>query len=190
MTCSERSESKGKLVIISGPSGCGKSTVCERLTREPNVKKSISATTRPSRAYERDGVHYHFISRDEFYKRIEEGRFVEYAEYCGNLYGTPLESLMKALEDGLIYLLEIDVHGALQICKKFPDAITIFLLPPDEKTLEERLVMRDANNRAEMDERLEVAKDEYQYRDNYNYCIVNDKLDETIKKIHKILELN
>ncbi|HLG30070.1 MAG TPA: guanylate kinase, partial [Candidatus Brocadiales bacterium] len=112
---------KGKLVIISAPSGCGKTTVCGRLTQMPNIKKSISVTTRAPRAYEKDGVHYHFISRDEFYKRIDEGKFAEYAEYCGNLYGTPLDLLTKALEDGLICLLEIDVHGAMQICKKFPD---------------------------------------------------------------------
>ncbi len=180
---------KGKLVIISAPSGCGKTTVCGRLTQMPNIRKSISVTTRAPRAYEKDGVHYHFISRDEFYKRIDEGRFVEYAEYCGNLYGTDLSSLTKALEDGLIYILEIDVHGAMQICKKFPDAITIFLMPPDGKTLEKRLIKRNTNNKAEVDERLEIAKDEYEYRDHYKYCIVNDKLDETIKEICRVLEL-
>lgn len=180
---------KGKLVIISGPSGCGKSTVCERLTQEPNVKKSISLTTRRPRAYEKEGEHYHFISRDEFCKRIDEGRFAEYAEYCGNLYGTSLDSLVKALEEGVIYLMEIDVHGASQIRKKFPDAVTIFLMPPDEKTLEERLVKRNTNNKAEVDERLEIAKEEYEYGDSYNYRIVNDTLDETIKEIRKILEL-
>lgn len=180
---------KGKLVIISGPSGCGKTTVCSHLTQEPNIKKSISFTTRAPRAYEKDGVHYHFISRNEFYKRIDEGRFAEYAEYCGNLYGTSLDHLTKALENGLIYLLEIDVHGASQIRKKFPEVITIFLIPPDEETLEERLVKRNTNNKAEVDERLEIAKDEYKYRDNYKHCIVNDKLDDTIKKIRKVLEL-
>lgn len=180
---------KGKLVIISAPSGCGKTTVCGRLSQLPNVRKSISVTTRAPRAYEKDGVHYHFISRDEFYKRIDEGRFAEYAEYCGNLYGTDLSSLTKALEDGLIYILEIDVHGALQIRKKFPDAITIFLMPPDEETLEKRLTKRNTNNKAEVDERLEIAKDEYEYRDHYKYCIVNDELDETIKEICRILEL-
>lgn len=180
---------KGKLVIISGPSGCGKTTVCERLTQEPNVKKSISITTRTPRAYEKDAIHYYFISRDEFYKRINEGRFAEYAEYCGNLYGTPLDPLTKALDDSMIYLLEIDVQGAMQIHKKFPDAVTIFLMPPDEKTLEKRLTRRNTNNKAEVNERLEIAKDEYEYRYHYKYCIVNDKLDETIKEIRKILEL-
>ncbi len=180
---------KGKLVIISGPSGCGKTTVCERLTQEPNIEESISVTTRPPRADEKDGVHYYFISRDEFFKRINEGRFVEYAEYSGNLYGTPLDPLIKALEDGLTYILAIDVCGTTQICKKFPDAVTIFLMPPDEKTLEKRLIKRNTNNKAEVDERLEIAKDEYEYRDNYKYCIVNDKLEETIKEIRKILEL-
>jgi guanylate kinase len=189
MTRSGRSESKGKLVIISGPSGSGKTTVCEQLTQESNIRRSISVTTRPQRATEKEGEHYHFISRDEFHKRINAGQFAEYAEYSGNLYGTPLDPLIKTLDEGLVCLLEIDVHGALQIREKFPDATTIFLMTPDEKTLEKRLINRNTDDKAEVDERLDIAKDEYEYRDTYKYCIVNDNLDETVKEVRKILEL-
>lgn len=181
---------KGKLVIISGPSGCGKTTVCAQLTQSPNIKKSVSVTTRPPRSYEVDGKHYHFISRDAFYKKIDEGRFAEYAEYSGNLYGTLLDPLTKALENGFTYILEIDVHGALQILNKFPDAVTVFLLPPDRETLEKRLINRGSNKKDEVSERLEIAKDECEYRHNFKYCIVNDKLEDTVEEIRKVLELN
>lgn len=179
----------GKLVIISGPSGSGKTTVCNLLEKDPLVKKSISVTTRLPRHSEKNGKAYHFVSTNEFKEMIRKGELAEYAEYCGSYYGTPVNTLREALAEEIVYLLEIEVQGALQIMEKFPEVISIFLLPPDKKTLGQRLMQRNTNKEQDMELRLKIADKELEYRDRYNYCVVNDDLEVTVNTIRKILDL-
>ena len=179
----------GKIVIISGPSGSGKTTVCKLLEKDIQVKKSTSVTTRPPRKNENNGEAYYFVSDSEFEDMISKGELAEYAKYCGYYYGTPLNALKEALKKEGFYLLEIEVQGALQIMEKFPDAISIFLLPPDKKTLSHRLVKRNTNKEQDMAVRLKTADKELEYKDRYDHCVVNDDLEETINTIRKILKL-
>lgn len=179
----------GKIVIISGPSGSGKTTICKLLEKDPHVKKSISVTTRLPRHNEKNGEAYRFVSTTTFEEMIRRGELAEYAEYCGYYYGTPLNALKEALTKEIVYLLEIEVQGALQIMEKFPEAISIFLLPPDKKTLGQRLMQRNTDKEQDMALRLKVADKELEYKDKYNYCVVNDDLEVTINTIRKILNL-
>lgn len=177
------------MVIISGPSGSGKTTICKLLEKDPLVKKSISMTTRLPRHSEKNGKAYHFISTNEFEEMIQKGELAEHAEYCGSYYGTPMNALREALEKEIIYLLEIEVQGALQIMEKFPEAISIFLLPPDKKTLGQRLIQRNTNKNQDVELRLKVADKELEYSDQYKYSVVNDDLEVTVNTIRKILGL-
>ena len=179
----------GKLVIISGPSGSGKTTICKLLEKDPLVKKSISMTTRLPRHSEKNGKAYHFVSTNEFEEMIQKGELAEHAEYCGSYYGTPMNALREALEKEIIFLLEIEVQGALQIMEKFPEAISIFLLPPDKKTLGQRLIQRNTNKKQDVELRLKVADKELEYSDQYKYSVVNDDLEVTVNTIRKILGL-
>ncbi|MCK6469577.1 MAG: guanylate kinase [Candidatus Brocadia sinica] len=179
----------GKIVIISGPSGSGKTTVCKLLEKDPRVKKSVSVTTRLPRQNEKNGEAYHFASTAKFEEMIRRGELAEYAEYCGYYYGTLLSALKEALTKDMVYLLEIEVQGALQIMEKFPEAISIFLMPPDKKTLGQRLVQRNANKEQDMALRLKIADKELECKNRYNYCVVNDDLEVTVSTIRKILNL-
>ncbi len=180
---------KGKLVIISGPSGSGKTTICRELIKNPGVKLSVSVTTRPPRPTEEEGRDYHFVSEQEFEKEIKEERFVEHALYKGTLYGTPVEPLKKALEEGLVYLLEIDVQGALQVMKKYPDAVSIFILPPDEEVLKRRLTGRNTDEERDITKRLAIAKEELRFSSCYKYHVVNDRVERVLGEICNILGL-
>ncbi|MFQ5957513.1 MAG: guanylate kinase [Candidatus Brocadiales bacterium] len=186
---SNNGNTTGKLVVISGPSGSGKTTICQELAKDPRVKKSISVTTRPPRSQEEDGKDYYFVGEREFDKKLKEGSFVEYARYSDNLYGTLLEPLESALDEGLVYLLEIDVRGALQIMEKYPDAISIFILPPGEDVLEKRLAERLTDEEPAINARLEIAKEELSFSSRYRYRVVNDKLEDALNEIHNILGL-
>ena len=126
---------KGKLVIISGPSGSGKTSICKLLTKNHKIKQSVSYTTRKPREGERDGIEYCFIEKSEFEKLIEEDKLIEYAEYCGYLYGTSVSTIKEAIENKEILILAIDVKGALQVIDKIPEAISIFINAPDDETL-------------------------------------------------------
>ncbi|OQY97929.1 MAG: guanylate kinase [Candidatus Brocadia sp. UTAMX2] len=179
----------GKLVIISGPSGSGKTTVCRLLTKDPHIRKSISVTTRSPRYNEKNGEAYHFVSKQEFEEMIRKNELAEHAEYCGCSYGTPIKALKEAIASEGFYLLEIEVQGALQIMEKFPETISIFLLPPDKKTLSQRLVQRNTNREQDMELRLKIADKELEYKDRYNHCVVNDDLAVTATTIRKILNL-
>lgn len=181
---------KGKLVILSGPSGSGKTTISEHLEKAPEFFRSISATTRPPRKSEEQGVDYFFITKDEFNKKIERGKFIEYAKYHNDLYGTPLDPLEDAMSRGLIVLLIIEVKGALQIMEKFPDCISIFILPPDMQTLKKRLAGRDHNTSDEINQRLEIAAKEIEEKHNYGHCVVNSDLNQTIFTIKDIIKNN
>ncbi|MCF6148791.1 MAG: guanylate kinase [Candidatus Kuenenia sp.] len=179
----------GKIVIISGPSGSGKTTVCKILKQHSNVEQSISVTTRSPRKNEKDGESYHFVSNARFKEMIKNGEFAEFAEYCGYYYGTLLSALEDAIKRGIFYILEIDVQGAMQIKEKFPDAIMIFLLPPNRLTLSQRLISRNTDTEQDLANRLKIAEKELEYKDKYDYCVVNDDLDVTVNTIRKILNL-
>lgn len=179
----------GKIVIISGPSGSGKTTVCKLLEKDLCVKKSVSVTTRPPRHNEKNGESYYFVSATEFEEMIQRNELAEYATYCGYNYGTPVKALKDALKNEILYLLEIEVQGALQIKEKFPEAISIFLLPPDKKTLSHRLIKRNANGKDDIMLRLKTAEKELEFKDMYDYTVVNDDLEITVSTIRKILHL-
>ena len=179
----------GKLVIISGPSGSGKTTVCKLLEKDQHVKKSVSVTTRPPRHNEKHGEYYYFVSTPEFEEMIQRNELAEYAIYCGYYYGTPIKALKETLRNEILYLLEIEVQGAIQIKEKFPEAISIFLLPPDKKTLGHRLIQRNTNKEEDMALRLISAEKELEYKDKYDYRVVNDDLEVTVNTIRKILNL-
>ena len=179
----------GKIVIISGPSGSGKTTVCKLLGKDQHVKKSISVTTRPPRHNEKHGESYYFVSTAEFEEMIRHNELAEYATYCGYYYGTPIQALKETLRNEILYLLEIEVQGAIQIKEKFPEAISIFLLPPDRKTLGQRLIQRNTNKEEDVALRLRTAEKELEYKDKYDYRVVNDDLEVTVNTIRKILNL-
>ncbi|MHC4267635.1 MAG: guanylate kinase [Planctomycetota bacterium] len=177
-----------KLVIISGPSGSGKTSICNKLTRNPKIKQSVSFTTRKPRDGEKEGVDYCFVERSEFEKLIREDKFVEYAEYCGNLYGTPVGPIKEVNEDENIFILAIDVNGALQVMKKIPEAISIFIMAPDDDTLKLRLKNRLTDNEDVINKRFKIAKEEMEYIKHYDYCVINYSLDVAVKEIEGILK--
>ena len=181
---------KGKLVIISGPSGSGKTSICKLLIKNHNIKQSVSYTTRKPREGERDGIEYCFIEKSEFEKLIEEDKLIEYAEYCGYLYGTSVSTIKEAIENKEILILAIDVKGALQVIDKMPEAISIFIMAPDDKTLKLRLKNRLTDNDTVIDKRFIVAKEEMENSKYYDYCVINDRLDDAVKEIEGILNLS
>jgi len=182
------SASAGMLVIIAGPSGTGKSTVCRRLLeRDANFVLSVSATTRPARKGEHDGKDYFFLTREEFERRIQAGAFVEYAEYAGNLYGTLRDYVQGALEEGKVLLLDIDTQGMAQVVKQYPDAVTIFLQPPDFDELTQRLAGRNTDSPEERRTRLEIARREMDARRHFKHIITNDDLDAAVEEIHQVI---
>jgi len=183
-------EEKGKLVIISGPSGSGKTSICNLLTKNPKIKQSVSYTTRKPRDGERDGIEYCFIEKSEFEKLVDENRFIEYAEYCGYLYGTSVSTIKEAIDNEEILILAIDVKGALQVIDKMPEAISIFINAPDDETLKLRLKSRLTEDDAGIDKRFVVAKEEMEYSKYYDYCVINDRLDDAVKEIEGILNLS
>ncbi len=179
----------GRLVIISGPSGSGKTSICNKLTKNPKVKRSVSYTTRSPRDGEKEGVDYRFVERSEFDRLNEENKFIEYAEYCGNLYGTPIAPIKEVLDSESIFILAIDVKGALQVMKKIPEAISIFIMAPDEETLKLRLRNRHSDNEDVIIERVRIAKEEMEFTKYYNYCVINNSLDVAVKEIESILNV-
>jgi guanylate kinase len=181
---------KGRLVIISGPSGSGKTTICNQLMENSRIRRSISYTTREPREGEKEGIDYHFIKKSEFEKLIDENKLVEYAEYCGSLYGTPVEPIKEAVKNGKIFILAIDVKGALQVMKKISEVTSIFIMPPDDETLRQRLRKRLTDSDVDIHKRLELANEELKYSKHYDFCVVNDQLDDTVKKIKGFLNLS
>jgi guanylate kinase len=183
-------EGKGKLVIISGPSGSGKTSVCKILTKNPKIKQSVSYTTREPRDGERNGIEYCFIEKSEFEKLVDENKFIEYAEYCGYLYGTPVALIKEAIDNEEILILAIDVKGALQVMDKMPEAVSIFIKAPDDETLKLRLKNRRTDDDSVIEKRFIVAKKEMEYSKYYDYCVINDRLDDAVKEIEGILNLS
>lgn len=178
---------KGKFIIISGPSGVGKGTICNVLLKELNAWYSISMTTRGIREGEVDGVNYYFISKDEFRKRIDEGKLLEYNIYNDNYYGTPKDIVLEKMEDGINVILEIDVNGARNIKNIFPDALLIYIAPPSIEVLKERLVNRGTEDLETIENRIKIADEELKQIDFYDYVVVNDNLDKAIDDVRNII---
>ena len=164
---------KGLLIVVSGPAGSGKGTVNAHLLRSGDFVYSVSATTRAPRPGEVDGVNYHFISRDEFLARIERGDMLEYTEYCGNFYGTPKKEAEDVLASGKNLILEIEVEGAQNVKKKYPDAVLVLLLPPSYSVQESRLRGRGTETEEKIRLRLERAKEEITFANVYDYVVYN-----------------
>lgn len=178
----------GELFVITGPSGVGKATVLSRLLKNiDNVYVSISATTRKPRQGEVNEKDYFFMEREEFEKLIKEGKFLEYAEYVGNYYGTPAGSVNEMLKNGKDVILEIEVQGALKVKEKCPDANMVFIIPPSFSALEFRLRSRGTESDDVIAKRLEKARSEYLMADKYDYIVINDDIDKAADEIRAII---
>ncbi len=179
---------KGRLIVLSGPSGVGKGTVVKALMeRNPKVRVSVSATTRQMRPNEVSGIHYDFLSHEEFERRIAENQFLEYAEYVGNYYGTPEEPVNRMLEEGLDVILEIEVQGGLQVMQRRSDAISIFIAAPSFEVLAGRLRGRGDTDEDKIQKRLQTARREYLVAPQYRYVVVNDRLENAVDDVQAIL---
>ena len=181
---------RGLLIVFSGPSGVGKGTVRQEIFSTPDHKfeYSVSMTTRAQRPGEVDGKDYFFRSREEFEELIRNGQMLEYAEYVGNYYGTPLTYVNETLDKGIDVFLEIEVQGALQVKKKVPDAVFIFLTPPDLNELQERLVGRGTDSEDVIAQRIERAREEIALMSEYDYAIVNDEVPLAAERVKRVIE--
>ena len=178
----------GRLFIISAPSGAGKSTLCRAVRqRLPDLRYSISHTTRSPRGEEKNGIDYHFITQAAFRKGIRAERWAEWADVHGNYYGTSAEFIDRALGEGCDVLLDIDVQGMEQILKRYPDSVTIFIMPPSLAVLRQRLQDRGTDSAASISERLDNAAEEIKRRKRYRHIVVNDRLEEAVEKLTAIV---
>ena len=178
----------GKLFVLSGPSGAGKGTLRENALNDiPDLVYSISCTTRRPRSGEIDGVHYRFITHEDFNAKIAQGLFLEYAHVHDDMYGTLKADVMRELEAGKNVLLEIDVQGALQVKEKIPQAVLVFVDVPNIEELERRLRGRHTESEAALRVRLANAESERRLKDRYDYVIVNDELDSACSELRKII---
>lgn len=180
---------QGLLIVISGPSGVGKGTVRKALFEraDHDLIYSISMTTRSPRNGETNGVEYHFVSKEEFKKQINKGNLLEYAEFCDNYYGTPLDKVKEQLENGQEVVLEIEVQGAMQVKEKMPDAVYVFIAPPSMKALEERLKNRGTECQEIIQKRLNKARNEIKMAAEYGYIVINDTVENAADRIMAII---
>ena len=179
---------KGKLFVISGPSGVGKSTVIRSVMEKfPNLRFSVSATTRPIRPGEVDGVNYFFVTRDRFQQMVNNGELLEHVEYVSNCYGTPEAPLQAALDAGTNILLDVEPIGALNVRKKRPDAILVFLAPPSLMSLRRRLIGRGDTAPNVIEDRLKRARWELEQSKKYDYIVINDEVQHAVEEILSIL---
>ncbi|MBP5151772.1 MAG: guanylate kinase [Lachnospiraceae bacterium] len=182
------SKQEGILIVISGFSGAGKGTLMKRLLSDyDEFALSVSMTSRGMREGEAEGREYFFVSREEFEAAIKAGKLLEHAEYCGNYYGTPREYVETKLKEGKNVILEIEVQGAMQIRKKFPKALLLYVTPPSIKELENRLKKRGTESDEVIRRRLTQAKTEVDFVDDYDYLVINDDLDECVKEMYGII---
>lgn len=179
---------RGKTFIICGPSGVGKGTVVARLlASDPKLYFSVSATTRPPRSGEVDGKHYHFLSREQFQRWIDEDAFLEHAEFVGNLYGTPKLYVDKAMDQGRDVILDIEIQGAEQVHRRRPEAIRIYVAPPSWAELERRLIGRGTEDMEKVRRRLERGKEEFAVARDFDYFVINDTVDRAVEELRAIL---
>ena len=178
-----------KLYVISGSSGVGKGTVLKGfLARNPHFMLSISCTTRKPREGEVDGVNYFFLTKEKFQQNIADDKFLEWAEFAGNFYGTKRKYIKQCLEEGKDIILEIDTKGALQVKKQMPEAVLIFICPPSIEALENRLRGRHTEDEETIQKRLNEVKVELERAEKFDYKVVNDELERAISEIEKIIE--
>lgn len=181
--------SKGLTIVLSAPSGGGKGTILKELfARYENLKLSVSATTRNPRPGEEHGVHYFFVSHEEFQTMVDEGKMLEYAQYVGNCYGTPREPVEAMTAKGYDVVLEIEVQGGVQVIKSTPDCVSIFVVPPSMEVLEKRLRGRGTEDEATVAKRIATAKGEIPQSKYYDYIVVNDDLETVVGEIAAIIE--
>lgn len=183
-----RMRRKGILIVVSGFSGVGKGTLMKQLVHSyDNYALSISMTTRQPRPGESDGKEYFFVSREVFEKTIAENGLIEYANYCGNYYGTPKEYVEKQLEKGKDVILEIEIQGALKVREQFPTALLLFVMPPSAQELKKRLEGRGTETEEVIAKRLKRATEEAEGIENYDFIVINDKLEECVKEMHGLI---
>jgi len=181
-------QNHGLLIVLSGPSGAGKGTLCQELLKQmPHLKYSVSATTRQPRQGEVDGLHYYFRSREEFQAMIEGDELLEWAEFCGNYYGTPKFAVEQAIQAGNDVILEIEIQGALQIKKRFRQGVFIFIVPPSMDELSQRIHKRGTESEEVIQRRLQTALQELEYVTEYDYVVVNDEVPLAVDKLKCIL---
>lgn len=184
---------KGNLVVISAPSGCGKGTILKGLfekdKNEDNVfVLSVSMTTREPRGTEQDGVEYFFVNRERFEELIAQDQFIEYAQFNGNYYGTPKPFIEKCISEGKTVFLEIEVQGAEKVREKFPDSVSVFIIPPSLEELERRLRGRQTDAPEVIEERLKIAPVELARQDEFDYRVVNDDVQRAIDEVYNIIK--
>ena len=183
--------SKGNLIVVSGPSGSGKDTVLSEVFKlHPEIRLSISSITRDMREGEVQDGKYHFVSRQEFEKAIENNEMLEYNIYQNNYYGTPKAPVQNAIDEGAEIVLEVDVNGAKNVLKQFPEAVSIFIMPPSFETLAKRLSSRGTESEEQIKGRLQAALDEIKQADIYDYIVVNDVLSEAVADVISIIVSN
>ncbi len=184
-----RTKKQGLLIVLSGPSGSGKNTVCDVVKeKNSNIWESISMTSRKPRKGEKDGVNYYFVTEEEFKENIKQDNMLEYAQFAGNYYGTPRKSVQKHLDKGEDVILVIEIQGALQIKKKLPQALFVFLLPPSMRELKRRLTDRGTESEDKILKRFETAYREINEISKYNYVIINDEVSKAASKLLAIIK--
>ncbi|AOT68421.1 guanylate kinase [Geosporobacter ferrireducens] len=180
---------KGLLIVVSGPSGAGKGSICRQLLNTVSeIKLSVSVTTRNPRSGEVEGENYYFVEKKDFEKLIEKDDLLEYAKVYDNYYGTPRKYVMDHIQQGKDVLLEIDIQGALQIKERYPEGIFVFILPPSMQELKRRIIHRGSETEASLEKRFQSAFEEINYVKKYDYCVVNDHLDQAVERVKAIIK--
>lgn len=179
---------KGVITVISGFSGAGKGTIVKKMADQYGYAVSISATTRAPREGEVDGIHYFFKTNEEFEAMIKQDQLIEYAGYVDHYYGTPKEYVMQQLAQGIDVILEIEMQGAIQIKKRYPEATLVFITPPSFAELRNRLIGRGTESEEVIAKRLHRAAEECEYMEQYDYIVVNDHLDLCVEQVHQLVQ--
>lgn len=178
---------KGKFIVLSGPSGVGKGTICAKLFKELNAWYSVSMTTRSPREGEKDGINYFFVTKEEFENKIKNNELLEYNCYNNNYYGTPKEKVLEKINQGINVFTEIEVNGAKNIKKLFPESLLIYIAPPSMEELKKRLIGRGTETEDVINKRLAIAEEEAKQQHIYDYVVVNDNLEKAIDDVRKII---
>lgn len=178
---------KGILIVVSAPSGCGKGTILAEVLKDEKFYYSVSATTRSPRPGETDGVNYHFLGKEQFEELIKTGGMLEYAEYCGNYYGTPRDKVLEKINEGKNVILEIEVQGAMQIREKCPEAVFVFIAPPSVAELRNRLEKRGTETPEVINQRVSEAAQEISFAYRYDYVVVNNILEDAVNDFISVI---